>query len=48
MSWHIYLWVYSVSDSLAFVGYLLSHIKDVFDCNHLKYLLISFLFLIFF
>ena len=50
MSWCVSLQAYLVWDSLGFLdlgGYFLSHVREVFNYNLLKYFLIPFLFLFF-
>ena len=47
MSWSISLCIYILWDSLGFLnkgGYFFSHVREVFDYNLLKYLLIRFVF----
>ena len=51
MSWCVSPYIYLVWDSLCFldlIGYFLSHIREVFNYNFLKYFLSPFLFLFFF
>ena len=51
VSWRISPWIYPVWDSLVFLdlgGYFLSHFREAFDYNLLKYLLIPFHFVLFF
>ena len=51
MFWHVSPWIYPVWDSLHFldlIDYFLSHIREVFNYNLLKYFLSPFLFLFFF
>ena len=51
MSWHVSPWIYPVWDSLGFldlIDYFLSHIREVFKYNLLKYFLSPFVFLFFF
>ena len=51
MSLLISPWVYYVWDSLVFLdlgGHFLSHFREAFDYNLLKYFLIAFLFVLFF
>ena len=47
MSWCIFLLAYPIRDSLGFLnfsGYFLSHVREFFDYNLLKYFLICFFF----
>ena len=50
MSWHVSPWIYPLWDFLRFlhlINYFLSHIREVFNYNLLKYFLRSFLLLFF-
>ena len=51
MSWHVFLWLYPVLDSVCFldlIDYFFSQVREVFNYDLFKNVLIRLLFLFFF